>query len=222
MAGYTKEDYDNLYSIRVVLPDGRRTPIRLHYHRYTMQNIVKGRWDYLVPLLDINHNDSVIVVGAGFGWGVERLQELTGCDVVGTDISDYVQKYYNVNEKSEVEDAIIAAGYLPEVGIGKEVLDTCSLPYSSRCSVNILDEDIMTQASRDKVLLSLNTAPTLVVTEDIISDFTEEEIINFSTQLNALNCRIVHVVRTGTQSLEYYHILTGHKCIECGCHRSTG
>lgn len=222
MSGYTKTDYDSLYSIRVVLPDGRRTPIRLHYHRYVMQDIVRKHWDHLVPLLDINEDDDVVVVGAGFGWGIERLQELSGCNAIGTDISPYVHTLKDSEETVEVMQAIIAAGYTyDDGGIGSEVLDA-ALMEPERCLSTILNEDMMSKASRARVIDAMDAMPSYIITEDMLSDFTDAEVVDFATQMDTFECKVVHIVRTGERTLEDYHRLTGHQCVACGCHRSVG
>lgn len=221
MSGYTKADYDSLYSIRVVLPDGRRTPIRLHYHRYVMQDIVRKHWDHLVPLLDINEDDDVIVVGAGFGWGIERLQELSGCYAIGTDISPYIQESKSREDLDEVYSAIVSQGYSTTEGIGQEVWNSV-LKEPEYCLSTILNEDMMSEVSRANVVGVMDAIPSYIITEDMLSDFTDAEVVDFATQMDTFECKVVHIVRTGERTLEDYHRLTGHQCISCGCHRSIG
>ena len=177
MAGYTKSDYDSLYSIRVRIWDEsiqayRRSPIRLHYHRYVMQDIVRAHWDYIVPELSLSSTDRVVVVGAGFGWGIERLEELTSCLAVGVDISDFIHNTKASTEEAEVIAAIEAAGYDHTTGHGLEVYNV--VLSEPRTKANIVNEDMYSTKSRNAVKTQLgNQLPTWIITEDMISDFSD-------------------------------------------------
>jgi hypothetical protein len=221
MAGYTKSDYDSLYSIRVRLPNGRRSPIRLHYHRYAMQDIVREHWDYLVSELKINESDRVLVIGAGFGWGIERLVELTGCWAIGTDISSHVQGCKKIAETNELRQCVRDSGYDPDSGEGLEVMEACDLPLV-RCMHPILDEDMCSYESRDNVYNALDDLPTLLVTEDILSDFSDEDAKAFCAELDKVGCRVCHVVRTTNHTAEEWHKITGQTIVTCGDHRRVG
>lgn len=223
MAGYTKSDYDSLYSIRVRLPDGRRSPIRLHYHRYVMQDIVRAHWDHLVPMLGLSAVDRVVVVGAGFGWGVERLVELTGCTAIGIDISDYVGDTKGVSEEEEVDAAIVAAGYDPLTGHGAEVREV--VLGEPRSKTTILKEGMSTLKSRNAIKRELGGLPTWIITEDMLSDFTDSEVVAWKTQIDKVGAQVCHIIRehgTNKKTAEQWQDLTGHIVITAGNHRRVG
>lgn len=230
MAGYTKEDYDSLYSIRVRIWDEtiqayRRSPIRLHYHRYVMQDMVRAHWDYLVPDLGLTSTDRVVVVGSGFGWGIERLEELTGCTAVGVDISDYVHNVKGVSEDDEVRAAIVASGYDPTTGHGLEVFNVCTT--QPRTKTTIINESMYTIKSRNAVKKALgNQLPTWIVTEDMLSDFTDAEVLEWVGQIDKLGVNVCHIIResfgTNNKTLEEWNTLTGHVCISTSDHRRVG
>lgn len=221
MAGYTKSDYDSLYSIRVVMADGRRSPVRLHYTRYVMQDIVRARWDHVVPELGITSSDIVVVVGAGFGWGVERLIELTGCTAIGVDISDHIQGTKSTSEESEIDAAIISAGYDPLIGHGLEVKQTVFV--DTRTKQIVLNEDLYSAKSRNNIKKALgNKLPTWIITEDILSDFSDAEATFLKTEVDKLGVPVCHIVRTTTKTAEEWQTLTGHVIIELGSYRRVG
>ena len=75
MAGYTKEQYDELYQFRVSryfggISSGEQS-IYLNYHKYSMQPILAARWAAMAPVLNIASTELALIVGCGFGWGVE-------------------------------------------------------------------------------------------------------------------------------------------------------
>lgn len=230
MAGYTKEDFDSLYSIRVRLWDEsiqgfRRSPIRLNYHRYVMQDISRTPWDKLVPELGITSSDIVVVVGSGFGWGVERLIELTNCTAIGVDTSDHVHSTKDTTEESEIDAAIIASGYDPLVGHGLEV--KTAVLTEPRSKSTVLNENMYSVKSRNNVKKAIgNKLPTWIITEDMLSDFTDAEIIEWKTQIDKLGVAVCHFVRENklpnAKTAEEWNALTGHTIVTVGAFRRVG
>lgn len=228
MAGNTKDDYDSLYSIRVLVPvpgkpnNFKRSPIRLHYHRHVIKPMLDSAWAHVIPLLSLTSADRVVIVGSGFGWGVEALIEQTGCDAVGIDISDYVDTTKADTEESEIDAAIIAAGYDPLTGHGLEVKN---LVYDGGAKVRgkFLKNDLSTNKLRNDVKKELgNQWPTWIITEDMLSDFTDQEVTAWKTEAEKLDptVQICHILRanyppnsrTGQQWADF----TGHTVITIG------
>ena len=141
MVGYTKQDYDSLYSLKVGFTDevGNtiRHPIKLHYHRAVMESYVHHPWPTLVEELGITSDDKVIVVGAGYGWGAEKLLELTGCSIVATDISTYIQETQDDSEESEIISCIRESGFDERFGLGKEVFEALNAKTSYKATMFI-------------------------------------------------------------------------------------
>jgi len=228
MAGYTKSDYDSLYSIRVRIWDEaikayRRSPVRLHYHRAVMQDMVRAHWDKIVLLLGIISSDRVVVVGAGFGWGVERLIELTGCTAVGIDISNYVISTKDDTEEAEIDAAIIAAGYDPLTGHG---LDVKNATYNGepKAKKPLIKEDLLSTKSRNAVRKALgNQLPTWIITEDLIFTFTDAEITAWKTEIDKLGVPVCHLLRENhsdnPKTGEDWATFTGHTIITIGDYR---
>lgn len=232
MAGYTKADYDTQYSIRLQILDPatstyKRSPIRLHYHRAVMESTVRKRWDSIVPLLSITSADKVVVVGSGFGWGVERLIELTGCQAIGIDISDYIDTEKELTEEAEIDAAIISAGYDPLTGHGLEA-KTAAYTAEPKAKQRILKNDLSTTKMRNNVKKEFgNSAPTWIITEDMMTDVDDATIVAWKTQAEKLSgTQICHVLResygANQKTAEEWNTFTGHTIITIGDYRRIG
>ena len=188
MAGYTKEQYDTLYRMRVCYQFGEKPPgeplVWLHYHRHTMAPINAARWAACAPVLAIDPSELVLIVGAGFGWGVEAFIAETGCTTVGIDISDYVDAEKTNTEEAEIRQAITDAGLDPDTGRGATILaGTCD--FQPRTNVVVLKEDAQTNTSRNAIRSALGGWPTVCIVEDLIdATTTEAEILQVNSALN--------------------------------------
>lgn len=184
MAEYTKEQYDQLYRFRVCRYFGGRLageePVYIHYHKYSMKPILEARWARMAPLLNIASTESVLIVGAGFGWGVEAFINETGCTTVGIDISAYVQAEKDNTEEAELRQCIIDAGFDPDSGKGATILAGV-FDNQPRSNVVVLNEDMQTNQSRNAIRSALGNWPTVCIAEDIIDDTTTDAEI---TQVN--------------------------------------
>lgn len=227
---YTKEIYEEGYSIRVRVLDPstqtyRRSPIRLNYHRAVMAEMVQAHWPHVVDLLGITAQDRVLVVGAGFGWGVEKLIELTGCAAVGMDTSAYVQAEKNNTEEAEIDAAIIAAGYSPTEGHGLEVKQA-AFTDAPRATVPILDDPPDVLVAQTLVVEALGNWPTLIITEDMITDLTDAEAAAWVARADSYGVPIAHLLREhkepNSKSAEDWHAQTGHTIITIGSYRRVG
>jgi len=183
MVGWTKEDYDNNYRFRVERYFGghpnTRPEVVVRYHRWGMKPIIDDMWATLVPILGLNLNDAICVVGAGFGWGVEALITETGAALVGIDISDYIAAEQTGTEEAELRAEITAAGLDPDTGRGLEVMGHIydGLP---RSNVIVLNNDASTGPQRNEIRTALGgTWPSVVIYEDIVDDtWTDTDILN--------------------------------------------
>lgn len=153
MAGYTKEQFDSLYSHRCErylskIIRGSRPEVRLNYHSHFMRPILDNWWNNIVPdILNIASSDKVIIMGSGFGWGVDRLIALTGCEAVGVDTSDYVDTDKATSEDVDLVAAIRKEGLDETVGRGLEIFNAYSNPCP-RTTATIYKESLITAASR--------------------------------------------------------------------------
>lgn len=233
MAGYTKADYDGLYSIRVRIWDEsikayRRSPVRLHYNRAVMmRDYIEPRWVKVISLLGITSADRVVVVGSGFGWGVEKLIELTGCQAVGVDISDYVETSKDDTEEAEIDAAIIGAGFDHLTGHGLEVKNA-TFTGEPKAKQTILKEDLLSAKSRNAVKKELGQQnPTWIITEDMVTDFTDTELVTWKTEVDKwTGVNICHILRESylpnAKTAEEWNTFSGHIIITIGDYRKVG
>jgi hypothetical protein len=221
VAGWTKADFDAAYKF---LPEsylggvpGDRTPVRVHYVRAFVEPIIRARWENIVPvILNITAADHVVIVGAGFGWGVEVLAGMTGANVVGVDISDYIDDAKDTDEEADYDAAITAAGLDPAGPRGQQIKAAFHTP-GPRSNVVVLKENMSTAGSRNKVRNALgNNIPTHIITEDAVQLFTDAEITDFVADIDPIGATVTHIHGGKPRTGEELHALTGHTCIQYG------
>lgn len=220
MAGYTKEQYDELYQFRVSRYFGGISPgeqsIYLNYHKYSMQPILATRWAAMAPVLNIASTELVLIVGCGFGWGVEAFIAETGCTTVGIDISDYIDAEKANTEEAEIRAAIIAAGHDPDTGHGAAVLAGV-FDGQPRSNVIILKEDASTNTSRQAIRAALGNWPSVCILEDLIDETTtdgEITLVNNAMDNFAGSQRIIWVFNgNATRTMQDLQTLTGAEVI---------
>jgi hypothetical protein len=211
MAYDTKADFDNAYQFRVDRYFNRDNPgvaqdpaqtgeVILHYHRFFMSPILADMWARLAPILNIASTEHVLIVGAGFGWGVEAFIAETGCTTVGIDVSDYINAEKNNTEETEIDAAIVAAGLDPAAGRGAAI-KAYVYDAQPRTNVIVLQENAQTNTSRQAIRAALgNNWPDVCIVEDLIdAATTDAEITQVNNALNlfAGNQRVIYVTGKG-------------------------
>lgn len=226
---WTKADYDGAYSFRVERYFGghpnTRPEIRINYHEWSMKPILEERWrrTTLVLAPAISASDRVLVVGAGFGWGVAALIRRTSATVVGIDTSPYIQAEKSADDSVEIAAAITAVGLNPLTGRGLQIMNAVSTS-GIRAKVDILDEDMSTQQSRQNIGAALGGSPTWIIPEDIVDDaMSDAEITTLAGHLDQSTARKVWLyTATAARTSEQLNVLTGHKVLEFGTYRLVG
>ena len=220
MAGYTKDQYDELYRFRVSryfggIASGEQS-VFLNYHKFSMKPILAARWAAMAPVLAISPPELCLIVGAGFGWGVEAFIAETGCTTVGIDISDYIDAEKANTEEAEIRAAIIAAGHDPDSGHGAAVLAGV-FDGQPRSNVIILKEDASTNTSRQAIRSTLGGWPTVCILEDLIDETTtdgEITLVNNAMDNFAGSQRIIWVFNgNATRTMQDLQTLTGAEVI---------
>lgn len=248
MAGMNKQQFNDLYRILIeprIMADplapnldelGLKgsVKVKLHYHSHIFKPLLKHRWSrILFDLVKLTSSDKVVVVGAAFGWGVEALIELVpGITVIGIDTSDYIEANKSVDENADLIAEILKettyVGESPQ-GLsnrGQAIYDYCKTPEGiPRTTAIVLKEDLLSNQSRNKVKKALsNSAPTFIVTEDIMQNLTDAEIAIWVREIEKLpSVTIIHIVtKESPRTIEELNALTGHKVIVIGEYRSVG
>lgn len=226
---WTKADFDAAYSMQVERrfrpPRNTPTPMRLHYHEWAIKPLMDRRWTELLKVIapPILTSERILIVGAGFGWGVRALLERVSCTAIGTDISPYIQGEKAGDDSAEVSAAITAAGLDPTTGRGLELFGLVRTT-GDRAKEIVLDEDITTAASRTAIESNLGGTPTRIFAEDLVSaDTTDAEITALAGDLDQWPSRKTWLYTPSpSRSSEQLAALTGHQVIEFGTYRLVG
>lgn len=228
MAGYTKQDFDDRYLFAPERYMGghpsTRQQVLLHYNRKWLKpTYIDPRWDAIVPLVGLTAADHVVIAGSAYGWSAERVLELVpGINIVNVDISDYIEAEKDSDDTAEVAGAITAAGLDPASGRGLEIMNMWASPGVNKAQTVVLKEEMKTVQSRNAVRQALgNNIPTYVFTEDMIQEFTDQEIAEWVTELDKLTSTVkIHVMSSvmldvgGTiRTAQDIRNLTGHRVI---------
>jgi len=197
MPAWGRTEFDLFYDIGGE-PWGRpntRPEVRLHYHDYS---VGKRQGFFYAPLLaaliGLNPGDGVVLVGCGFNWTAEGLVAL-GAEVVGVDVSSYIQGAKGQTEEAELRDCIVAAGLNPDTYVvptrgetsqrgiaGMNLLDIYMrggrAAPQARGYGNILAEDMANNPSRNRVRNALANNPRFVITEEMLNSITDAEALS--------------------------------------------
>lgn len=186
MAAWDKAafDADYIFYPEPMMPGGApgdRPWVQLHYHKVMMKPILADMWAKIAPIMAIAPGTPTLVVGAGFGWGIEGAIAQGISPIVGVDISAYVQTEATNTEEAEIRAAITAVGLDPDSGRGAEILAFCydGQPRKDP-SIVVLNEDMQTNTSRQNIRTALGgNWPSVVIFEEIVNDSVTDQEITF-------------------------------------------
>lgn len=165
-----------------------RPQIRLHYHWYPIIRHQITLAPRLFNVLGLVSGQSVTIVGAGFngtGAGLIRL----GVDVIGTDISDYINDEKANTEEAEIRAEIISVGLDPDADtiIGPPgnvrinpldlLLDGGRAAPEVRLQAPIVEEDFSTRGSRNRTDATLPTRARYCISEEVLNGGTDAEAL---------------------------------------------
>lgn len=196
MPTWDKTLFDQAYRFNAE-PEGHpntRPGITLHYNRYSMLPDLQRRADFFISHLGLTTSDRILIVGAGFGWTVEILQE-RGYNAVGTDISDYIFSTKDTSEDAEIAAAIQAVGLDPTQGEGLLHFQRLGGGAGPRTKTSkLLKEDSSTNASRNRVKSALGGFPTVAISEDVVTSLTDAECASLHNFIQRYDdtTRVVH------------------------------
>lgn len=134
-------------------------------------------------------NDTIVVVGSGFAWSLEVLVDdygYTAGNLTGVDTSTWVQGAKGTTEEQDVRDAITAVGLDPddpnhvhpvtgEVGRGVELFNRIYTDTRPRASIQVLNETLQNQGSRNRVRSAVGGTIDYCFTELMLEGLTDAE-----------------------------------------------
>lgn len=225
---WTKEDFDNAYSYAVERHLGGHSPadeqsrqlVRIGYHKFIRRQGLINSWVQWQAALNLSASDPTLIVGAGFGWGIEGIRAaLPGIIVCGTDLSQYIHDEKANSETAELRQRIVDAGLDPDTGRGAEILAAIDDGLArTDPNVIVLQEDAQTNTSRNAIRAALdNNWPNVCIVEDIVDDtVTDAEITQVNNALNlfAGNQRVIWIYTpTAARTLQDLQTLTGEEVL---------
>lgn len=188
----TKEDFDSAYRMAAERNGhpSTRQGVYLNYHRHVMYPMSERRAKVLVDRLGIQPGETVLVVGCGFGWTVEAMNDY--CVAIGTETSPYILENMHVSEEVDIAAAIRNVGLDPYEGEGA-ALKAELLGDGIRTRAVILNEDSLTEQSRNSVEASVGEID-YVITEDVLPGFSDQDAVTFAGSLALYQAPVYHII----------------------------
>ena len=171
-----------------------RLHVRLSYHRAVLYDtLFKDREARVPPALGWTPSQRILVLGCGFGWFVERMRNAGWTNLVGADTSTFVQTNKALTEEADVNAAIAAIGLSPLVGEGAAIKAKL-FDGGTRARTTVLNEDGRTGPSRARIRQALGGGIDIVLTEDVVGNFTDAEAQAFSSVCHQIAPVVQHLV----------------------------
>jgi hypothetical protein len=206
---WTQADYEASYQAygepqapgfgSVLAPaSGGRELIQLHYHRYSQIPKFFLRWTNLRLLLNLGPGDRVCIIGCGFGWGGEALKGVhPGIQVVGTELSDYIDQEKGLPETAEIRTCIGKTGLNPDTGEGAAILAQLDDGGPRTRGVTIAKNALDNPGKRNQLrALFTGNQVDWIVTEDLLTCMSDGVITSALSDWDALGATqgIVHLL----------------------------
>lgn len=179
-----------------------RPEVRLHYCRGIKRPDADIRADRLATALGwISPGPTIVIVGAGFGWTVEALEDLGFDRVVGLDLSTYINDNHNGTEEAEIDAEISVVGLDPSTGRGAEIktrfFDGGPRGRSSR---GVKNESGLTGGSRNRIRQALGLSGgqdiDWAVSESVLESLDDSEAVQVSNVAHNYATNVAHIVYT--------------------------
>lgn len=178
----------------------KRWEVRVHYVRALEIQCARHRAGVLIARLGLTAADRLAIVGAGFGWLQEALEErLSGIECVSVETSPWIQSVKDQTETAELDALIQAAGILPvEAGYGQAMARLNDGGLKARR--DLVDEDVTSGQGRSKIKAKVKAKGnpnvfTWAVTEHALEWLTDAEAVDVDAGMHALVPQVCHMIR---------------------------
>ena len=199
-----RQTWDSAYRIKASRRFGILTPgtkVWVHYCRAVQMPDARINAPKLAAALGWSPpGPTAVIVGAGYGFTVEALEELGYTNLLGIDVSTFIQGRKGQDEGPELDENIIEAGLDPGSGVGQQLKMTMMAAAGgpgarSRTSRGILNEDGSTGQSRARIRQALNNANLeWAVSEHILESLNDLETQQASLIANGIAPNVAHVI----------------------------
>ncbi len=178
----------------------KRWEVRVHYVRALELNAARHRAGVLVKAIGLTALDRVAIVGAGFGWLQEALEEaLPGIECVSVETSSWIQSVKDQTETAELDVLIQKAGILPvEVGYDDAMARLNDGGLKARRELT--NEDVTTGQGRSKIKAKVKAKGvpmpfTWAVSEHTLEWLDDAEAVDVDAGMHALAPNVCHLLR---------------------------
>jgi hypothetical protein len=186
---YEKADFYASYGFYAVDPDtgiryanaripefpGETITLRLHYHPLVYRREAARKAQQLLDAGLVSASDSLVIVGGAFGWLGEALELLLpGLETATIELSQYVQDAKDLSPDDELIESIQASGFNETTGVGLHLFNTFTDPVARSTTV-VIQEDMISNKSRNAVKSALSRIPTRIITEEVWQILTQAE-----------------------------------------------
>ena len=161
----TKADYDAEYELDTEYATGHpstRPAIKAGYDRSVLLAEAELRASKFVELLNLRTNQKILILGCGFGWTVEALNNLGFNNVVGVDTSPYIHSELS-NQYQGTSDILTDEGnFKPQVVITEHLVESYSdaelqTLLQKYASVTVIHLVMTTKHDPDRTDLNMKT-----------------------------------------------------------------
>jgi len=194
-----------------------RPHVRLSYHRAVLMKAARLNAQAYVSKLGWTTGQHIVIGGCGFGWSTEILiDELGFTNVVGIDVSTFIQTNKATTEEADINAGIVAVGLSPLVGEGA-IIKGKLFDGGPRARKAILNQDGATVSSRNAIKSALGGGNVdIVLTEDMLTNFPDADCLVISTNLHKLAGTVQHLVtptRPGNEAVQNWKTLAQWKAL---------
>ena len=215
-------DRINSSSAGVRNPDGSKTLI----YAADRRNVKTGYWraeelyratlnfvPQTIAALSLTGAESIIIVGAGFGWAAEALKAaLPGLTIAAVDTGSYVQDNKDLPETAAIEAKMVAFGLnvmMPEwAAVAGEYDDG-----GNRSRITVENEDVSKAAARGRLRRAYhgggNTKFDWALTEQVLPWVTDAEAQALDSFLADLSTSVAHYTSTYEGTSDFATAITG-------------
>lgn len=204
----SKADFDRDYQAWYPT-DGIRfgERIELNYDRAFGLAIARATVEDYLAALPLLPDDSILIVGCGYGWSVEVLEERGFPRVLGIDVSTHIQSTKDQDEESLIDGKIAALGLDPASGRGAKLKAKVWTPgVRTRASRGVPAEDLQTGGSRGRVKQALGLQGSQRITwgisELVLETLTDAECLDLSAAGHAVCENVVHYMAPEGRAVE--------------------
>ncbi len=177
-----------------------RKEVRVHYVRHMELIRAKGRAITLTAALGLTSTDRVAIVGAGFGWLQEALEELLpGIECVSVETSSWIHSVKDQTESAELDILIQRAGILP-IETGYDVAMSFLNDGGLKARRPLEDQDVTSPGGRSQVKAKVKakgvpTPFTWAVSEHVLEWLDDAEALELDTGMHELAPNVCHLLR---------------------------